>query len=124
MKKRLLFLALAATLIPWGLVCAEESSPYLVGEWFLSDSFNGGGTTTVNIIDTQFTFLNPTNQTLSSTNTPFSIKMAGFAAAIGTFSRRMDVSDTRCQQKLAERGFQVLSFLASPVDSQPRPRGL
>ncbi len=64
MKKGLLFLALAATFIPCGLVCAEESSPYLVGEWFLSDSFNGGGTTTVNIIDTQFTFLNPTNQTL------------------------------------------------------------
>ena len=40
-----------------------ESSPYVVGEWFLNDTFEDG-TTPVNIADTQFTFLNPTKSAL------------------------------------------------------------
>jgi len=63
MRKVVILLAFVVVLMPWSLVRAGESSPYVLGEWFLSDSFEDG-TTPVNITDTQFTFLNPTNQTL------------------------------------------------------------
>ncbi len=59
--KRACFLALfIAALVSFSSVSAEESSPYLIGEWFLNDHFKDGSTPIVTQ-DTQFTFLNPTN---------------------------------------------------------------
>lgn len=64
MKKALILLALLMVLIPFSVVRAQESSPYLMGEWFLSDNFKDG-TTPIVTKDTQFTFLNPTPNSLT-----------------------------------------------------------
>jgi hypothetical protein len=68
MKKALILATLVVMLIPCKFAGADEASPYLMGEWFLGDSIpnqNIASNTTVAISDTQFTFLNPTNQTLN-----------------------------------------------------------
>ncbi len=64
MKKAVILLALVMVFIPFGFVLAQESSPYLMGEWFLKDNFKDG-TTQVGMKDTQFTFLNPTPNSLT-----------------------------------------------------------
>ncbi len=64
MKKAVIVLALVMVFIPFGFVLAQESSPYLMGEWFLKDNFKDG-TTQVGMKDTQFTFLNPTPNSLT-----------------------------------------------------------
>ncbi len=70
MKKTLILGVLVVMFIPYSFARADEASPYLMGEWFLNDSFPPtppaipAGVTNVTIADTQFTFLNPTNQTL------------------------------------------------------------
>ena len=64
MKKVLILMALVMVFIPFSFVRAQESSPYLVGEWFLEDSFKDGATQIVTK-DTQFTFLNPTPNSLN-----------------------------------------------------------
>ncbi len=60
MKKTLILVVLVVMFIPYAFARAEESSPYLMGSWFLDDHFKDG-TTPVVTKDTQFTFLNPTN---------------------------------------------------------------
>ncbi len=64
MKKTLILFALVVMFIPCAFARADEASPYLMGEWFLGDTFQDGATP-VTIADTQFTFLNPTNLTLN-----------------------------------------------------------
>lgn len=60
MKKTLILVLLVVMFIPFAFARADESSPYLMGSWFLDDHFKDG-TTPVVTKDTQFTFLNPTN---------------------------------------------------------------
>ena len=60
MKKTLILFLLVVMCIPYALARADESSPYLMGSWFLDDHFKDGSTP-VTTKDTQFTFLNPTN---------------------------------------------------------------
>jgi len=63
MSRFLVLVTVLSLVIPMTAVWGSESSPYVVGEWFLQDSFQDG-TTPVSIADTQFTFLNPTTQDL------------------------------------------------------------
>ncbi len=63
MKKGFVLMAMLF-LFGASLAGAEESSPYLMGSWFLDDHFKDG-TTPVTTKDTQFTFLNPTNLDLN-----------------------------------------------------------
>lgn len=71
MKKTLILVALAVMFIPYSFARSDEASPYLMGEWFLGDTFPSTpaaiplGVANVTIADTQFTFLNPTNLTLN-----------------------------------------------------------
>lgn len=60
MKKTLILVVLVVMSIPYAFARADESSPYLMGSWFLDDHFKDG-TTPIVTKDTQFTFLNPTN---------------------------------------------------------------
>ncbi len=64
MKKMLILMTLVIVFAPASFTKAQESSPYLMGEWFLDDSFKDG-TTPIVTKDTQFTFLNPTPNSLT-----------------------------------------------------------
>ncbi len=64
MKKVLVLVVFVMLFAPFSFVGAQESSPYLMGEWLLKDSFKDG-TTQVGMKDTQFTFLNPTPNSLT-----------------------------------------------------------
>jgi len=63
MQRILILMAILSLVIPATTVRGSESSPYVVGEWFLNDNFQDG-TTPVSITDSQFTFLNPTQGSL------------------------------------------------------------
>lgn len=79
MKKALIAILLAVALTPAAVATAQDSSPYVVGHWSLNDSFQdftpGSPITTDN---TDFTFLNPTDLTLT-------LEYAFFAAPDGKF---------------------------------------
>jgi hypothetical protein len=79
MKKALIAILLGAALTPVAVATAQDSSPYVVGHWNLNDSFQdftpGASITTDN---TDFTFLNPTDLTLT-------LEYAFFAAPDGKF---------------------------------------
>ncbi len=59
--------SLLAAVIPLGSATAEDSSPYLIGHWKLHDHFSDFKPTGTTIVteDTEFVFLNPTQQTLT-----------------------------------------------------------
>jgi hypothetical protein len=60
MKKVLILSAVVMVLTSFGLAGADETTPYLVGEWFLADISTD--TPAVTTTDSQFIFLNPTTQ--------------------------------------------------------------
>jgi hypothetical protein len=79
MKKALILALVLAGLIPVASASAQDSSPYVVGHWNLSDSFKDfTGGTAITTDNTDFTFLNPTDLTLT-------LEYAFFAAPDGTF---------------------------------------
>jgi len=66
MKKTSILALVIAGFIPVASAFAQDSSPYVVGHWNLNDSFQDftGGTALVTD-NTDFTFLNPTDLTLT-----------------------------------------------------------
>ena len=66
MKRTLILVALAFAFAPT-LAIAQNSSPYVVGQWNLQDTFKDfkGTASPINTQNTEFTFLNPTPLTLT-----------------------------------------------------------
>lgn len=60
MKRLSILVSMLAVLIPLASALAQDSSPYVVGDWRFNDS--GTAVTTVN---TEFIFVNPTDLTLT-----------------------------------------------------------
>jgi hypothetical protein len=66
MKKALILALVLAGFIPVVPAIAQDSSPYIVGHWNLSDSFQDfTGGTAITTDNTDITFLNPTDLTLT-----------------------------------------------------------
>jgi hypothetical protein len=66
MKKALILALVLAGIIPLTSAIAQDSSPYVVGHWNLGDSFQDfTGGTALTTDNTDFTFLNPTDLTLT-----------------------------------------------------------
>jgi hypothetical protein len=79
MKKALILALVLAVFIPVASAMAQDSSPYVVGHWNLNDSFQDfTGGTSITTDNTDITFLNPTDLTLT-------LEYAFFAAPDGTF---------------------------------------
>ena len=72
MKRLSILVTMLAVLIPLVSALAQDTSPYVVGDWRLNDS-----TTAVTTVNTEFIFVNPTDLNLT-------IEYAFFAAD-GTF---------------------------------------
>jgi hypothetical protein len=60
MKRLLILVSTVAILIPIASAMAQDTSPYVVGDWRLNDS-----TTAVTTANTEFIFVNPTDLTLT-----------------------------------------------------------
>jgi hypothetical protein len=60
MKSLLTVVAMLAVVIPLTSALAQDSSPYVVGDWRFNDS-----TTAVTTVNTEFIFVNPTDLTLT-----------------------------------------------------------
>src|SRR6266478_6833151 len=66
MKRALILAWVLAGFIPVSPAIAQDSSPYVVGHWNLSDSFQDfTGGTAITTDNTDLTFLNPTDLTLT-----------------------------------------------------------
>jgi hypothetical protein len=79
MKRALILALVLVGLIFVASARAQDSSPYVVGHWNLSDSFHDfTGGTAITTDNTDFTFLNPTDLTLT-------LEYAFFAAPDGKF---------------------------------------
>lgn len=79
MKRLLIVASFLAAFIPSTSAMAQDSSPYVVGHWNLADTFDSETTTE----DTDFTFLNPTDLTLTLEYAFFGINPDGTVTFCG-----------------------------------------
>jgi hypothetical protein len=101
--KRALILALILGFVSLATAMAQDSSPYVVGHWNLGDSFQDfTGGSAIATDNTDFTFLNPTDLTLTLEYAFFAEdplhhpRAQYFVAVIATLCRPMGELGTRC----------------------------